>query len=145
MPEKRPLRPQGAVFSLSDKTGAAELARALTERHVAIYATRGTRAFLEEHGVPARDVEELTGFPSLFSGRVKTLHPKVFGGILYDRADAEHLAQSEKYAIPEIVTVAVNLYPFEATVARGAKADDPTRWMVAAARSNSLTNVLSKR
>jgi phosphoribosylaminoimidazolecarboxamide formyltransferase/IMP cyclohydrolase len=120
LPEKLPLRQQAALFSLSDKTGAAELARALTERHVAIYATGGTRAFLEERGVPARDVEELTGFPSLFSGRVKTLHPKVFGGILYDRADAEHLAESEKYAIPEIVTVAVNLYPFEATVARGA-------------------------
>ena len=73
---------------------------------------------LQEHGVTARDVEELTGFPALFGGRVKTLHPKVFGAILYDRADPEHAAQAEKYAIPAMVAVVVNLYPFEATVAR---------------------------
>lgn len=107
-----------ALFSLYDKTGADDLARALHERGTVIYATGGTRAYLEEHGIPARDVEELTGFPALFSGRVKTLHPKVFGAILYDRADAEHREQAEKYAIPAILAVAVNLYPFEATVAR---------------------------
>jgi len=109
---------KAALFSLSDKTGAAELARALHERGTEIYATGGTRAFLEERGVPARDVEELTGFPALFGGRVKTLHPKIFGAILYDRADPEHAATAQKYAIPEIVAVVVNLYPFEATVAR---------------------------
>lgn len=118
MPDASPLRRKAALFSLSDKTGAAELALALHARHVDIYATGGTRAFLEERGVPAHDVEELTGFPALFGGRVKTLHPKVFGAILYDRAQAEHLTQAQTYAIPEIVTVAVNLYPFEATVAR---------------------------
>jgi phosphoribosylaminoimidazolecarboxamide formyltransferase/IMP cyclohydrolase len=107
-----------ALFSLYDKTGAAELAGALHQRGTQIYATGGTRAFLQERGVPARDVEELTGFPALFGGRVKTLHPKVFGAILYDRADLEHARQAEKYAIPAIVAVAVNLYPFEATVAR---------------------------
>ena len=111
-------RPAAALFSLSDKTGAAELARTLRERGVEIYATGGTRAFLAEHRIPARDVEELTGFPALFGGRVKTLHPKVFGAILYDRADSEQRSQAQTYAIPEIVTVAVNLYPFEATVAR---------------------------
>ncbi len=94
------------------------MARALHAHRIEIYATGGTRAFLEDRGIPARDVEDLTGFPALFGGRVKTLHPKVFGAILYDRADLEHLTQAEKYAIPEIVTVAVNLYPFEATVAR---------------------------
>ncbi|MFZ0030337.1 MAG: bifunctional phosphoribosylaminoimidazolecarboxamide formyltransferase/IMP cyclohydrolase [Candidatus Cybelea sp.] len=119
MPEALPLRQKAALFSLSDKTGAAELARDLHERRVVIYATGGTRAFLEERGVPARDVEELTGFPALFGGRVKTLHPKIFGAILYDRHSRDHLSQSEKYAIPEIAIVAVNLYPFEATVARG--------------------------
>ena len=118
MPEASPLRRKAALVSLSDKTGAAELARALHDHRIEIYATGGTRAFLEDHGIPARDVNELTGFPALFGGRVKTLHPKVFGAILYDRADLEHLTQAEKYAIPEIVTVAVNLYPFEATVAR---------------------------
>lgn len=117
MPET-PSTPRAALFSLYDKTGAAELARVLHERGTEIYATGGTRAFLEEHGIPARDVGDVTGFPALFGGRVKTLHPKIFGAILYDRADPEHDRQREKYAIPEIVTVAVNLYPFEATVAR---------------------------
>jgi phosphoribosylaminoimidazolecarboxamide formyltransferase / IMP cyclohydrolase len=113
-------RQKAALFSLSDKTGAAELAGTLHERQIEIYATGGTRAFLREKGVPARDVEELTGFPALFSGRVKTLHPKVFGAILYERDDPEHVVQAQKYAIPDIVAVVVNLYPFEATVARGA-------------------------
>lgn len=109
---------KAALFSLFDKTGAAELARVLCERGTEIYATTGTRAFLEEHGVTARDVGDLTGFPELFGGRVKTLHPKVFGAILYDRAESEHRSQARTYAIPEITTVVVNLYPFEATVAR---------------------------
>jgi phosphoribosylaminoimidazolecarboxamide formyltransferase / IMP cyclohydrolase len=118
LPEAAAPPRKAALFSLSDKSGSAELARALHARGIEIYATGGTRAFLIENGVPARDVEELTGFPALFGGRVKTLHPKVFGAILYDRTDAGHRAQAEKYAIAEIVTVAVNLYPFEATVAR---------------------------
>ena len=67
---------------------------------------------------PALDVGEMTGFPALFDGRVKTLHPKVFGAILYDRSNPDHIAQAEKYAIAPITTVVVNLYPFEATVAR---------------------------
>ena len=117
-------RQKAALFSLSDKSGAPDLARSLRERQVEIYATGGTRAFLVENGVPARDVEELTGFPALFSGRVKTLHPKVFGAILYERTDRDHVAQAQKYAIPEIVAVVVNLYPFEATVARGARLDE---------------------
>jgi len=110
--------PKAALFSLSDKTGAAELGRTLHDLGVTIYATGGTRTFLVDRGVPARDVEELTGFPALFGGRVKTLHPKVFGAILYDRDDSKHVTQAGKYAIPQIVAVAVNLYPFEATVAR---------------------------
>jgi phosphoribosylaminoimidazolecarboxamide formyltransferase / IMP cyclohydrolase len=110
---------KAALFSASDKTGAAELARVLYERGDVIYATGGTRRFLEDHGVPSRDVSEVTGFPALFGGRVKTLHPKVFGALLYDRDDAEHRTQARQYAIPEISTVVVNLYPFEAAVARG--------------------------
>ncbi len=117
MPERSPA-PRAALFSLYDKTGAAELARALHERGTQIFATGGTRSFLEQHGIQARDVGDITGFPALFGGRVKTLHPKIFGAILYDRSDSEHDRQRETYAIPEIVTVAVNLYPFEATVAR---------------------------
>jgi phosphoribosylaminoimidazolecarboxamide formyltransferase / IMP cyclohydrolase len=107
-----------ALFSLWDKGGSLELARALHGRGTVIYATGGTQRYLEEHGIPAHEVGEMTGFPALFDGRVKTLHPKVFGAILYDRANAEHRAQAEKYAIAPIATVVVNLYPFEATVAR---------------------------
>ncbi len=110
--------PSAALFSLSNKEGAAELARALVRHGVEIYATGGTRAFLEERGVAARDVGDVTGFPPLFGGRVKTLHPKVFGAILYERADLDHREEAQRHAIPEIAVVAVNLYPFEETVAR---------------------------
>jgi phosphoribosylaminoimidazolecarboxamide formyltransferase/IMP cyclohydrolase len=110
--------PEAALFSLSDKTGAAEVARALVDRGVVIYATGGTKAFLHEHGIEARDVEDLTGFPPLFDGRVKTLHPKVFGAILYDRANPAHAEQARVYAIHSVSTLVVNLYPFEATVAK---------------------------
>ena len=107
-----------ALFSLSNKSGSVELARALAARGTVIYATGGTKKHLEENGIAAKDVGEMTGFPSLFDGRVKTLHPKVFGAILYDRDNAEHRAQAEKYAIAPITTVVVNLYPFEATVSK---------------------------
>ncbi len=114
---EKPLK-RGALFSLSDKRGADDLARALQQRGFTIYATGGTRTHLETAGVPTRDVGELTGFPELFSGRVKTLHPKVFGAILHDRADARHVEQRDTYAIPSLDVIAVNLYPFEATIAR---------------------------
>ena len=117
MPDTSADRP-AALLSLSDKTGAADLATALLEHGCTIYATGGTRDYLQRHGVPARDVGEITGFPELFGGRVKTLHPKIFGGILYDRNDSEHVEQAQAYNIARIHTVAVNLYPFEATVAR---------------------------
>ena len=106
-----------ALFSLSDKTGSVELARVLHERGTVIYATGGTKKHLEDHGIPALDVGDMTGFPALFDGRVKTLHPKVFGAILYDRDKPDHVAQAQKYAIAPLTTVVVNLYPFEATVA----------------------------
>jgi phosphoribosylaminoimidazolecarboxamide formyltransferase/IMP cyclohydrolase len=110
--------PKAALFSLSDKTGAAEVAAALVERGYSIYATGGTRTFLAEAGIDARDVEDLTGFPALFGGRVKTLHPKVFGAILRDRAASDHNAQAEHYHIADLSVLVVNLYPFEATVAK---------------------------
>ncbi len=109
---------RAALFSLSEKRGADVLARALHERGVTIYATGGTRTYLVEAGVPAQDVEALTGFPALFGGRVKTLHPKVFGAILYDRNDVEHVDQKDWYAIPSLDAIVVNLYPFESTIAR---------------------------
>ncbi len=83
-----------------------------------IYATGGTRAFLAGHGIEARDVGDLTGFPALFDGRVKTLHPKVFGAILYDRSNPTHQDQARIYAIHDLSILVVNLYPFEATVAK---------------------------
>ena len=116
MPRREPVR--AALFSLSNKNGADDLARALVARGAVIYATGGTKAFLEERGIAARDVGDLTGFPALFDGRVKTLHPKVFGAILHERGNPVHEEQVEAYAIPAIDTVVVNLYPFEATVAR---------------------------
>ena len=108
---------EAALISVYDRTGIVPLARALAERDVPIYATGGTRAHLAEHGIDARDVGELTGYPPLFDGRVKTLHPNVFGGILQDRDDPAHRAQAREHAIPTIATIVVNLYPFESTVA----------------------------
>ena len=103
--------PEAALFSLSERTGSAELAHALVERGHEIYATGGTRDALAAAGIAARDVEEITGFPPLFGGRVKTLHPKILGAILFDRDDEGHRAQARTYAIHAFSTVVVNLYP----------------------------------
>ena len=107
-----------ALISVYDRSGVAELGAALAAINVPIYATGGTRKHLNDAGVAAHDIGELTGFPSLFDGRVKTLHPNVFGGILADRFNPEHVAEAARYGVPAIGTVIVNLYPFEATVAR---------------------------
>ncbi len=109
---------EAALFSVYDRTGVVDLARELQAAGTPIYATGGTRAHLLDNGVDARDVGELTGFPSLFGGRVKTLHPRVFGAILADRDNAEHVAEARQHGVPAISTVVVNLYPFEATAAR---------------------------
>jgi phosphoribosylaminoimidazolecarboxamide formyltransferase/IMP cyclohydrolase len=111
-------RLDAALISVYDRTGIVPLARALAERGIPMYATSGTRTHLREHGIETSDVGDLTGYPSLFDGRVKTLHPNVFGGILHDRSNADHLAQAREHNIPTISTVIANLYPFEATVAR---------------------------
>ncbi|HUY41691.1 MAG TPA: bifunctional phosphoribosylaminoimidazolecarboxamide formyltransferase/IMP cyclohydrolase [Candidatus Dormibacteraeota bacterium] len=100
-----------ALLSLSDTTGAASLARALLDGGAHLYATGGTRAFLERNGIPSTDVQELTGFPPLFGGRVKTLHPHLFGAILYDRASAADRDEAHRRSIPAIDTVVVTLYP----------------------------------
>ena len=111
--------PDAALFSLTDKSGATELARELAARGVAIYATGGTRDALSAEGVDARAVEEITGFPPLFGGRIKTVHPKVLGAILYDRENEEHRDEARAHDIGEFSVVVVNLYPFERTVAGG--------------------------
>jgi len=110
---------EAALISVYDRTGVVELARALEARGTPIYATSGTHAHLTDNGVAAREVAELTGFPSLFDGRVKTLHPRVFGGILADRRNPIHERERAEHGIPRIGYVVVNLYPFEATVADG--------------------------
>jgi phosphoribosylaminoimidazolecarboxamide formyltransferase/IMP cyclohydrolase len=107
-----------ALISVSDKTGLAELARDLVAGGVEILSTGGTRKFLLEQGVNSRDVAEYTSFPEMMHGRVKTLHPKLYGGILCRRDRAEDLAACKEQGIELIDLVVVNLYPFAQTIAR---------------------------
>jgi phosphoribosylaminoimidazolecarboxamide formyltransferase/IMP cyclohydrolase len=112
-----------ALLSVSDKTGIVELSQALSAKGVELVSTGGTAKALREAGLPVRDVSELTGFPEMMDGRVKTLHPMVHGGLLAIRDDPAHAAAMAEHAIGVIDLVVVNLYPFEATVARGADRD----------------------
>jgi len=107
-----------ALVSVFDKTGVVEFARALAARGIEIVSTGGTARLLRESGVAVRDVAELTGWPEMLGGRVKTLHPKVHGGILYRRGEEGDRLQTEEHGIAPIDLVAVNLYPFAATAAR---------------------------
>ena len=109
-----------ALISVSDKTGLVDFARALAARGVEILSTGGTAKALREAGVRVKDVAEVTGFPEMMDGRVKTLHPKVHGGLLALRGNKEHLAAMEAHGIAPIDLLVVNLYPFEETVAKGA-------------------------
>lgn len=107
-----------ALVSVSDKTGLREFAAGLVELGVKILSSGGTAAHLREAGIAVTDVSEYTGFPETMGGRVKTLHPKVHGGILALRDDPEHVAAAKAHGITMIDLVAVNLYPFEQTVAK---------------------------
>ena len=109
---------QRALLSVSDKSGLVSFAEALHERGVELLSTGGTARALREAGLPVTDVSEYTQFPELFDGRVKTLHPKIHGGLLYRRDDPEHVKQAKEHDIPPIDLVVVNLYPFEKTVAK---------------------------
>lgn len=109
-------RIKSALVSVFYKDGLAPIVKELQRLGVTIYTTGGTQVFIEEQGVAVETVEGLTSYPSILDGRVKTLHPKVFGGILARRED-DHLAQLQEYVIPEIDLVIVDLYPFEETVA----------------------------
>jgi phosphoribosylaminoimidazolecarboxamide formyltransferase/IMP cyclohydrolase len=113
-----------ALLSVSDKAGLVEFGRFLAARGTEILSTGGTAKTLREGGVPVTDVSDHTGFPEILDGRVKTLVPQVHGGILGRRDSADHLAQMAQHAIAPIDLVAVNLYPFEATVAAGAGFED---------------------
>jgi phosphoribosylaminoimidazolecarboxamide formyltransferase/IMP cyclohydrolase len=111
-------RIQRALISVSDKLGLAPLARALAEQGVEIYSTGGTRKHLESEAIAVRDIAAYTGFPEMMHGRLKTLHPKVFGGILCRRDQAEDMEALAEHAIHAFDLVVVNLYPFQSTVAR---------------------------
>jgi len=118
----KPIR--SALISVYHKDQVDEIARKLNALGVTIYSTGGTYDFIRSLGIEAVTVESLTSYPSIFGGRVKTLHPKVFGGILFRREEEEHLKQAAEFEIPPIDLVIVDLYPFEATVASGAGEDD---------------------
>ena len=109
-----------ALLSVSDKTGLVDFARALATRGIELVSTGGTRKTLTEAGLPVRDVAELTGFPEMMDGRVKTLHPGVHGGLLAIREDRDHAASMRAHGIEPIDLLVVNLYPFESTVRNGA-------------------------
>jgi phosphoribosylaminoimidazolecarboxamide formyltransferase/IMP cyclohydrolase len=107
-----------AIISVSDKTGATDFAKGLSQLGFEVFSTGGTKRALEEAGVPVKSVSEITGFPEILDGRVKTLHPMVHGGILANRKVAAHMEELRKHNIGEINLVAVNLYPFVRTVAK---------------------------
>jgi phosphoribosylaminoimidazolecarboxamide formyltransferase / IMP cyclohydrolase len=108
---------QSALISVFYKDGLENIVQLLSEHGVTIYSTGGTQTFIEKLGVKVVPVEDLTTYPSILGGRVKTLHPSVFGGILGKRDDATHMQEMKQYNIPEIDLVIVDLYPFEETVA----------------------------
>ncbi len=106
-----------ALISLTDKSGIEDFAKELEALGVALLSTGGTARKLRDNGVRVTDVSDFTGFPEMLDGRVKTLHPKIHGGILHQRANADHLQQCKEHGIEGIELVAVNLYAFEKTVA----------------------------
>ena len=112
------MRIQRALISVSDKTGIVDFARELHNQGIEILSTGGTARALHAEGVPTVEVSKFTGSPEILEGRVKTLHPKIHGGLLYLRGDEEHEKQAGKHGILPIDLVVVNLYPFEATIAR---------------------------
>ena len=115
---------KNALVSVFHKDNLEPIIKRLNELEVGIYSTGGTQKFIEELGVPVTPVENLTSYPSILGGRVKTLHPKIFGGILSRRELESDVAQLEEYEIPEIDLVIVDLYPFEETLASGASEQD---------------------
>ncbi|WP_347157280.1 bifunctional phosphoribosylaminoimidazolecarboxamide formyltransferase/IMP cyclohydrolase [Pontibacter chitinilyticus] len=120
----QPVKIKSALISVYYKERLEPLVELLKQHNVTIYSTGGTQAFLEEQGAEVVAVEDLTAYPSIFGGRVKTLHPKVFGGILHRRDNETDLSERAQYEIPPIDLVIVDLYPFEETVAAGAAEAD---------------------
>jgi phosphoribosylaminoimidazolecarboxamide formyltransferase/IMP cyclohydrolase len=118
------VRVRRALLSVSDKTGIVELAEDLVELGVEVVSTGGTARTLTEAGVPVRAIEDFTGFPEMMDGRVKTLHPRLYAGLLAVRSNESHLRAAAEHAIEPVDLVCVNLYPFEQTVARGDASDE---------------------
>jgi phosphoribosylaminoimidazolecarboxamide formyltransferase/IMP cyclohydrolase len=112
------VRIRRAVLSVSDKTGIADFARGLAELDVELLSTGGTAAALQEAGLEVRPIEDFTGFPEIMGGRVKTLHPQLYAGLLALRDDPDHMLAAEEHDVQFVDLVVVNLYPFEATAAR---------------------------
>ena len=115
---------QSALISVFDKTGLEPIVKKLHQHNVTIYSTGGTEEFIKSFGIPVVAVEDVTSYPSILGRRVKTLHPKIFGGILNRQDHAGDVAQMEEFQIPQIDLVIVDLYPFEKTVASGASEAD---------------------
>src|SRR5512135_2873419 len=109
---------QRAILSVTDKAGLVEFARRLAGLGVELISTGGTAKLLRDSGIPVKDISDLTGFPEMLDGRVKTLHPKVHGGILHMRSKKEHLAACAEHGIEPIDMVVVNLYAFEKTASK---------------------------
>lgn len=116
--DERPVSVRRALVSVAEKIGAIELASALRDLTIEILSTGGTASALRAAGIPVVDVGEITGFPEMLDGRVKTLHPKIHAGILARRSDPGHMRQLREHGIAPIDLVVINLYPFEATIAR---------------------------
>ena len=114
--DRKPVR--RALLSVTDKTGLVGFAKTLAAHGAELVSTGGTAKALREAGLAVRDIADLTGFPEMLDGRVKTLHPKVHGGILHIRDNAQHVAAVEEHAIEPIDMVVVNLYAFEKTAAQ---------------------------
>ncbi|NNT70667.1 bifunctional phosphoribosylaminoimidazolecarboxamide formyltransferase/IMP cyclohydrolase [Flavobacterium sp. IMCC34852] len=115
---------QSALISVFSKDGLEPIVRQLHEQNVTLYSTGGTEEFIKNLGIPVVPVEEITSFPEILGGRVKTLHPKIFGGILNRQDNSSDVAQMKEFDIPQIDLVIVDLYPFEKTVASGASEAD---------------------
>jgi phosphoribosylaminoimidazolecarboxamide formyltransferase/IMP cyclohydrolase len=124
MADRQPVTIKRALLSVYDKTGLAEFAKELAARGVELVSTGGTSKLLAGAGVPFRDISDITGFPEMMDGRVKTLHPKVHGGLLAVRDDPTHLSAMTEHDIGAIDLLVSNLYPFEKTVASGATYDE---------------------
>ena len=122
MADKRKIK--RALVSVFHKDGLDEILKTLHAQGVELLSTGGTQSFIESIGIPCTKVEDVTSYPSILGGRVKTLHPKVFGGILARRENEGDRKQVKEYDIPEIDLVIVDLYPFEQTVASGASEED---------------------